>query len=83
MLENVCVSKPEPGIYCLPGRDGPEAITHTHDDYFLIAFWKVSKTCKDALKHLVQTLHLKQQSDTVVCCGRTISKWQPHDSGSR
>ena len=29
---------------------------------------------REALKHLVHTLHLKQRTGTVVHCGRTISK---------
>ena len=49
-------------------------IAHTHDDDFLVAFKKASKTSKDALQHLVHELQLKQQSGTVVYCGRTISR---------
>ena len=58
---------------CLDPR-GPEAFGHTHVDDFLIPFMKTSKALKNALKHLVHTLNLKQQSDAVVYCGRTFSK---------
>ena len=61
-------------FYCLPGPDGLEAMAHTRVDDFLIAFSNASKTCKDALKHHVRTLHVKQQSGTVVHCGRTIPR---------
>ena len=47
---------------------------HTHVDDFLSAFKKASKKYKDALQHLVHELHLKQQSDLVVYCGRTICR---------
>ena len=67
-------SRLEQSLHHLHGFDGLEAIAHTHVDYFLIAFKKASKEDTDALKHLVHTLHLKQQTSTVVYCGRTISK---------
>ena len=58
---------------------------------FLIAFRKASKAHRGALKHLVHTLHVKQQTGTVVCCGRTTSKVDSYmkvtqaevDAGSR
>ena len=66
-------------FYYLPGPDGLEGYgAHTHVDDFLIAFRKASKTYKDALKHLVRTLHVKQQSGTVVHGGRIISKDASH-----
>ena len=51
-------------------------LSRTHTS--MIAFRKSSKTYKDALKHLVHTLHVKQQSGTVVHCGWTISKDASH-----
>ena len=71
-------SRPEQGLYYLPGHDRPEAIAHTHVDDVLIAFRKASKTYKDALQHLLHTLCLKQQSGTVLYCGRTIAKDGSH-----
>ena len=67
-------SRLEQGLYNLHGPSGLEAVAHTHVDDFLIAFKKASKRHKDALQHLVHELHLKQQSGTVVYCGRTISR---------
>ena len=67
-------SKLDQGLYYVHGPDGPEAFAHTHVDDFLIAFWKASKAYRDVLENLVHTLHLKQQTRMVVCCGRTISK---------
>ena len=46
----------------------------TLSDDFLVTFKKASKTYKDALQHLMHDLHMKQQSGTVVYCGRTISR---------
>ena len=60
------------------GLDGPEAVAHTHVDDFLITVRKASKAYRDALKHVVHTLHLKQQTGTVVYCDRTISKDDSH-----
>ena len=62
-------------FYYLPG---PGCGAHTHVDDFLIGFKKASKTYKDALKHFVRTLHVKQQSGTVVHGGRIISKDASH-----
>ena len=67
-------SRLEQGLYFLHGPDGLEAVAHAHVDDFLIAFKNASKAYKDALKHLAHELHLKQQTGTVVCCGRTISR---------
>ena len=68
------MARVEHGLYCLHGPSGLEAVVHTHVDDFLVAFKKASKKYKDALQHLVHELHLKQQSGTVVYCGRTISR---------
>ena len=67
-------SKQEQGLYYLHGPSGLETVAHTHVDDFLIAFRKGSKTYKGAMEHFVRELHLKQQTGTVVYCGRTISK---------
>ena len=67
-------SRLEQGLYYLLGLSGLEAVAHTHVDDSLVAFKKASKTYKDALQHLVHEIHLKQQSGTVVYCGRTISR---------
>ena len=58
--------KLEQGLYYLTGPDGPEAIAHAHVDAFLIAFREASQAYRDALRHPVHTLHLKQQTGTVV-----------------
>ena len=72
-------SRLEQGLRYLHGPSGIEAVVHTHVDDFLVAFKKSSTKYKDALQHLVRELHLKQQSGTVVYCGRTISqRWQSH-----
>ena len=68
----------EQGRYYLHGLYALEAVAHTHVDDFLIAFRKASKACRHALKLLVHTLHLKQQTGTVVCWCRTISKDGSH-----
>ena len=64
----------EQGLYYLHVPDGPEAVAHTHVNDFLIAF---RKAYRDALKHLVHTLHPKQQTGTVV------ARWSDHFHGSQ
>ena len=71
-------SRPEQGLYYLHGPSGLEAVAHTHAGDFLVAFKKASKRYQDALQHLVQELQLKQQSGTVVYCGRTMSRGGNH-----
>ena len=71
----------EQGLYYLHGPDGPEAFAHTHVNDFLIAF---TKAYRDALKHLVHTLHPKQQTGTVVArWSDHFQGWQPHKSDTK
>ena len=67
-------SRLEQGFYYMHGPSGLEALAHTHVDDFLSGVKKTSKKYMDVLQHLVRELHLKQQSGSVVYCGRTICR---------